>query len=212
MLTMTSSEGGGQNRSGSEQSAHPILFQGSLSIPFVCVGGIRDKKQIIDLIIAREGFEQILAVDYKTRRMGLRSASGASKADHMSLQDISYSAPSVDAISWPDEMGTKRRPISMMVRVRSAPKAVPVPPVESEPKAREIRQKSDWLLNFDIGYELMIQVKRGFSLDFRSLASFGASFPSSPKPVLKPLTLPNRTSPVRTSASARQKARTTRRG
>ena len=125
--------------------------------------------QIIDRIIAQEGFEHILSVDYKTRRMGTRSASGGRRG---SLQDIT-NAMQVDAA--PREMlqgshtpattvakeEKKARPLSMLGRAMSgsADRATADPPVEAPTAdAKEAKAEKrvsyvcqDWLPKLMVG-------------------------------------------------------------
>jgi hypothetical protein len=85
------------------------------------------ERQIIDRIIAQEGFEHILSVDYKTRRMGSWSASGAGRGK---LKDITNAmqagaaapkaaseGPASTAAGVKEEK--KARPLSMLSRAMS---------------------------------------------------------------------------------------------
>ncbi|WVQ79952.1 hypothetical protein IAT38_002053 [Cryptococcus sp. DSM 104549] len=147
--------------------------------------------KIIDRIIAQEGYEHILSVDYKTRRAaGSRNVSGASR---LTIKEIAApatasfeetAAPS--ALSPTEALKEKKgRPLSMMVRAWSGTGektrvAEPAPITPVEPVAVEARAEK--------------RARRGFSLDFRSLGFGGSTPDSEPKPALKPLTLASRAS------------------
>jgi len=84
--------------------------------------------QIIDRIIAQEGFEHILSVDYKTRRMGSRSASDSSGTrGTQSPWEISASMQAKANGEQPagsdppatESEAKKTRPLSMRVRAMS---------------------------------------------------------------------------------------------
>lgn len=102
--------------------------------------GLELNPQIIDRIIAQEGFEHVLSVDYKTRRMG-RSTSGSNRG---SLKDITGSMqsgqPQVDAV----KVKEKGRPMSMIGRAMSGhvEKVSPVPTTEKVEKleAKEVKE------------------------------------------------------------------------
>ncbi|ORY20637.1 hypothetical protein BCR39DRAFT_555091 [Naematelia encephala] len=159
--------------------------------------------KILDRIIAQEGFEHVLSVDYKTRRMGTRSLAAAPTRG--SLKDIT-NAMTENQANKAEVRNTekKARPLSMMVRAMTGVGAagqgenalVDSPKVEE--KKEELKNEK--------------RARRGFSIDFRSLG-FGSPSPiADPNPTppvipgLKPLTLSTRASPVFTpKASAPRK-------
>ncbi|OCF38510.1 hypothetical protein I317_07715 [Kwoniella heveanensis CBS 569] len=173
--------------------------------------------KIIDRIIAQEGFEHILSVDYKTRRAGTRSGASKSRpalkdmtnADEwgMTRSPVSEEPPTKSAESVtviPEaalKVEKKARPLSMMVRAISGPAptvqaqaqdstAPPIPQVDAANEAKTEKR-----------------ARRGFSLDFRSLG-FGSSSSSTPehKSALKPLTLSSRSSTTGPSAASSSSA------
>ncbi|WVQ99619.1 hypothetical protein IAU59_006756 [Kwoniella sp. CBS 9459] len=166
--------------------------------------------KIIDRIIAQEGFEHILSVDYKTRRAGTRSAGSNSKA-RPALRELTSAnewgmtrspvSEEPSAQSEPPKVEKKARPLSMMVRAISGPAptlqnqnqtqvqgqgSVP-PPAPQEDAAQESKTEK--------------RARRGFSLDFRSLGFGSSSSSSEPKSALKPLTLSSRSSTTGSSAA-----------
>ncbi|WVF71251.1 hypothetical protein IAT40_006053 [Kwoniella sp. CBS 6097] len=179
--------------------------------------------KIIDRIIAQEGFEHILSVDYKTRRAGTRSTASKSRPAlkdmtgtnewGMTKSSVSEENPSTPAdvtvSPEPSKVEKKARPLSMMVRAISGPAptlqtqtqmlaAVP-PPVPQVDAAKEEKTEK--------------RARRGFSLDFRSLG-FGSSSSSSssePKSALKPLTLSSRSSTTGPSVASSTSAAATSR-
>ncbi|WVQ72510.1 hypothetical protein IAR50_002067 [Cryptococcus sp. DSM 104548] len=143
--------------------------------------------KIIDRIIAQEGFEQILSVDYKTRRVGSRNVS----ASQTPLKEIAASLadPSVNATVSPpvplseekprEAAEKKARPMSMFRAFssstdRAVEEPKPLPPPVEVPAAEAKAEK---------------RARRGFSLDFRSLGFGAAATPEPPKAALRPLTL-----------------------
>ncbi|WVR06990.1 hypothetical protein IAU60_004027 [Kwoniella sp. DSM 27419] len=150
--------------------------------------------KIIDRIIAQEGFEHILSVDYKTRRGG--SSRNVSAASRTALKDISSGqwGPKTDSpvdgeppsIIEPQPVKERKaRPLSMMVRAMTGPAT----PMQAAPEPTEAEAETEAAKEA----KAEKRAKRGFSLDFRSLG-FGAA-PSEPKSGLKPLTLSRRASP-----------------
>ncbi|ODO09861.1 hypothetical protein I350_02083 [Cryptococcus amylolentus CBS 6273] len=148
--------------------------------------------KIIDRIIAQEGFEQILSVDYKTRRVGSRNVSATQtplKEIAISLADSSVNTNLPPSVPLSEERvreaaERKTRPMSMFRafssstdRIVEEPKPLP-PPVEVPVPALEAKAEK--------------RARRGFSLDFRSLGFGGAATPDPPKPALRPLTLSSR--------------------
>ncbi|WWC70072.1 uncharacterized protein I206_104018 [Kwoniella pini CBS 10737] len=163
--------------------------------------------KIIDRIIAQEGFEHVLSVDYKTRRATTRAASGSSTRPAlkdvlniprgMTTSPISEESPAIVTTEPSIEpvKPKKARPLSMMVRAMTGPTEKSVPPAATQPPVTE-ESKADK------------RARRGFSLDFRSMG-FGASSYTAPnessKSSLRPLTLSSKsTSTSGRSSSARK--------
>ncbi|RXK37059.1 hypothetical protein M231_05647 [Tremella mesenterica] len=139
--------------------------------------------KIIDRIIAQEGFEQILSVDYKTRRMG-RSASGMSRKP--TAQEMFALTPSISDSKLTGAGEAKSRPMSVIPTKISAPVLI-------EEKEREETKAEK-------------RTRRGFSLDLRSFG-FGSSSEKEKekeKSALKPLALVGRTAPLTQSSQPPQ--------
>ena len=87
--------------------------------------------QIIDRIIAQEGFEHVLSVDYRTRRMSSRTTSAASITSRMNLGEIHHYVPNAEIISdlEPPEANGTKQPIEFMVCAESTDELL-APPVE----------------------------------------------------------------------------------
>lgn len=151
--------------------------------------------KILDRIIASEGFEHILSVDYRTRRFGSRSVSG--RAARPSVEDIARdmenngpilleeaaSAPEMAAPAVPPR--SRARPMSMMAPAPVPTAAAAGASAKKEEKERAAEDK---------------RARRGFSIDFRSLG-FGAKEPE-PKPQLKPLALASSAAPARAPSNS----------
>ncbi|WWC62064.1 uncharacterized protein I303_104653 [Kwoniella dejecticola CBS 10117] len=160
--------------------------------------------KIIDRIIAQEGFEHVLSVDYKTRRGTARATStSASTSSRPALKDILDGPRSMTTSPISEEPPTviepeaepvkpkKARPLSLMVRAMTGPAEKSVPPPAAPAPASTAAEDS----------KAERRAKRGFSLDFRSLG-FGnsSSTPAdSSKSSLRPLTLSSKS----TSTSGR---------
>lgn len=162
--------------------------------------------KILDRIIASEGFEHILSVDYRTRRGArtLAAANGKSRPSVLELaKDMEENgpphvpeslppAPSKDAAPVPREAPAPRaRPQSMYVTsaVASPPAAaVPAPTASKSPVNPPIVAGKAVMDNDK-------RARRGFSIDFRSLG-FGAQEKPETKPQLKPLQLASRATPA----------------
>lgn len=95
--------------------------------------------QIIDRIIAQEGFEHILSVDYKTRRMGSRSSSSTGRGN---LQDITNAmqAGNVPAEPAPVQTEKKARPMSMLGRAMSFQVEKPAEKIPKEIATPEVKE------------------------------------------------------------------------
>ncbi|KAK8864475.1 hypothetical protein IAR55_001725 [Kwoniella newhampshirensis] len=154
--------------------------------------------KIIDRIIAQDGFEHILSVDYKSRRSNgvSRSASGSSRPALKDIQ-LSVNPPTTVTPASPKKKQKKARPLSMMVRAMSgsvamSPNAAHATLTRSSPSPTPSEQTGD-AVNNDSQKETKSEkrARRGFSLDFRSLG-FGSSAPEPNKSALKPLTLTSR--------------------
>ncbi|EIW70397.1 hypothetical protein TREMEDRAFT_60894 [Tremella mesenterica DSM 1558] len=149
--------------------------------------------KIIDRIIAQEGFEQILSVDYKTRRMG-RSASGMSRKP--TAQEMFALTPSISDSKLTGAGEAKSRPMSVIPTKISAPVLI-------EEKEREETKAEKRSLGNATD---CCQTRRGFSLDLRSFG-FGSSSEKEKekeKSALKPLALVGRTAPLTQSSQPPQ--------
>lgn len=149
--------------------------------------------KILDRIIASEGFEHILSVDYRTRRFGTRSVSGRTIRPSIEqlAKDMENNGPIVDepaAVTPAQEPASaaaptvppksRARPMSMMVAAAPAP-APAAPAKDDKEKATEEKRN-----------------RRGFSIDFRSLGFGGSKEPEPKQPQLKPLTLASSAAPA----------------
>ncbi|WRT66451.1 uncharacterized protein IL334_003409 [Kwoniella shivajii] len=164
--------------------------------------------KIIDRIIAQEGFEHVLSVDYKTRRAGTRSTSSSSRP---ALKDITagpWSLTTSPSAEEPPRIAEpvkekKARPLSMMVRAMTGPaERTDLPSVQvdtvttAEAESKQAKAEK--------------RARRGFSLDFRSLGFGSSSSSSDSKSSLRPLTLSSRSAtstapiPPPRSAAARK--------
>lgn len=153
--------------------------------------------KIIDRIIAQEGFEHILSVDYKTGPAGSRNVSAiqtplkhnaAPFAQAFNAEMTSQaSASSQDSASSKDKRG---RPLSMiMARTFSGA-------AEKTPVVEEVLLPSPLTTSVEPSRATVAKqekrARRGFSLDFRSFGFGGVTSPGSPRPALRPLTLASR--------------------
>lgn len=171
--------------------------------------------KIIDRIIAQEGFEHILSVDYKTGRAGSRNVSAvqtpfkgiaASLAQDSSNAEMTSqaSASSQNSASLKDKGG---RPLSMMVAraffgeagktsvVGEVPYPSPLTTSVEPPRVTAAKQEK--------------KARRGFSLDFRSFGFGGITTPESPNPALRPLTLASRATSATSPSVQKEKGATT---
>ncbi|KAL7421625.1 hypothetical protein Q5752_003394 [Cryptotrichosporon argae] len=124
--------------------------------------------KILDRIISQEGFEHVLSVDYKTRRLGAKGTP--------TRPGVRQIVETIEAANNTDEgagAGKKARPVSMVGRANSTPVAAE-PPNDDKKK------------------------RRGFSIDFRNLGFGGGSMsaPETPAPTLRPLALAARATSV----------------
>nr|ODN88184.1 hypothetical protein L203_02789 [Cryptococcus depauperatus CBS 7841] len=206
---------------------------GQISLLFPCLSELKQLKEankaltlycskIIDRIIAQEGFEHILSVDYKTRRTDSRHVSEA-----MPLQEISASLAnatmpkseeplpppivSIQSSTQDSSRDKKARPLSMVVNRAfggaaektptastpfpnvEPPSVVPIKLTPTQPElASETKQER--------------RTRRGFSLDFRSF-SFGLTSPtpaSGIKASLRPLALSSQVAPAASSPTEKE--------
>ncbi|WVO16124.1 hypothetical protein L204_103791 [Cryptococcus depauperatus] len=178
--------------------------------------------KIIDRIIAQEGFEHILSVDYKTRRTDSRHVSEA-----MPLQEISASLAnatmpkseepspppivSIQSSTQDSSRDKKARPLSMVVNrafggaAEKTPTAsIPFPNVESPSVVPIKLTPTQPELASETKQER--RTRRGFSLDFRSF-SFGLTSPipaSGIKASLRPLALSSQVAPAVSSPTEKE--------
>ncbi|CAK9782446.1 hypothetical protein CC85DRAFT_329753 [Cutaneotrichosporon oleaginosum] len=152
--------------------------------------------KILDRIIASEGFEHVLSVDYRTRR-GTRSlANGKIRPSVLELAaDMEQNGPPPlpEALPHPPAKETtpptqppapRARPQSMYVTSSVTPPTPPAVPAAASSKGPVLAAK-----------DADKRARRGFSIDFRSLG-FGAPEKPEPKPQLKPLQLASRAAPA----------------
>ncbi|ORX35806.1 hypothetical protein BD324DRAFT_631779 [Kockovaella imperatae] len=157
--------------------------------------------KIIDRIITQEGFEQILSVDYKTRRFGAKKSSGPIRGSLQELADNMQAQTEVKKESLPAEISRKSvekksRPLSFFGRATSDV-------TTAEPEKMEENTKQEAKMDK--------RAKRGFSLDLRSLGfglpTLGSPAEPKPNPALRPLALANKTSTATPPASEPTTAR-----
>ncbi|GMK57868.1 hypothetical protein CspeluHIS016_0407020 [Cutaneotrichosporon spelunceum] len=151
--------------------------------------------KILDRIIASEGFEHVLSVDYRTRRGTRTLANGKTRPSVVDLaEDMVKNGPPPlpESLSQPPSKEpsppsqppvTRARPQSMYVTssVTHVAPSAPVP-VAAKPTPAKDADKDK-------------RARRGFSIDFRSLG-FGVQEKPEPKPQLKPLQLASRATPA----------------
>ncbi|WWD17221.1 hypothetical protein CI109_101659 [Kwoniella shandongensis] len=153
--------------------------------------------KIIDRIIAQDGFEHILSVDYKTRR-GISISRSGSGASRPALKDIQpFANPPLPTVVPPSpgkKEKKKARPLSMMVRAISG-SVETAPAMESAKVSPTSSAGPAPAAVTDLQQEAKSEkrARRGFSLDFRSL-TFGSSASEPSRSALKPLTLSSRSS------------------
>ncbi|KIR55619.1 hypothetical protein I315_01492 [Cryptococcus gattii Ru294] len=154
--------------------------------------------QIIDRIIAQDGFEHVLSVDYKSRQAGSHNVS----ANQTPLKDIPTTlaqpsnaemtskppATSQVSASSKDKIG---RPLSMMIAKAFSGVAEKTPVVEDVPLPSSPFPTPVETPRLTVEKQEK-RAHRGFSLDFRSFGFGGIAIPESPKPELKPLNLASR--------------------
>lgn len=152
--------------------------------------------KILDRIIASEGFEHILSVDYRTRRFGTRTVSGRTIRPIEDIaKDMQNNGPIVDepaAIASASDSAaaptvppkSRARPMSMAAN--SAGTVAPTVPDKKNDKEQATEEKRN---------------RRGFSIDFRSLG-FGSKEPEPKPPQLKPLALASSAAPACPRAAA----------
>lgn len=151
--------------------------------------------KILDRIIASEGFEHILSVDYRTRRFGSRTVSGRTARPSIEeiAKDMENNGPMTDepaAMAPVQEPApsaaptvppkSRARPMSMLVNPAPAPAPAAVPDKKDEKEKATEEKRS----------------RRGFSIDFRSLGFGGSKEPEPKQPQLKPLTLASSAAPA----------------
>lgn len=153
--------------------------------------------KILDRIIASEGFEHILSVDYRTRRFGTRNVSGRSIRPSVEeiARDMENGGPSGQLTDEPTAIAqepaqpaaaptvppkSRARPMSMMVN--PTPATASAAPEKKDEKEKATEEKRS---------------RRGFSIDFRSLGfGSGPKEPEPKQPQLKPLTLASSAAPA----------------
>ncbi|KIR77117.1 hypothetical protein I306_05901 [Cryptococcus gattii EJB2] len=154
--------------------------------------------QIIDRIIAQDGFEHVLSVDYKSRQAGSHNVS----ATQTPLKDIPTTlaqpsnaemtskppATSQVSASSKDKIG---RPLSMMIAKAFSGVAEKTPVVEDVPLPSSPFPTPVETPRLTVEKQEK-RAHRGFSLDFHSFGFGGIAIPESPKPELKPLNLASR--------------------
>lgn len=192
--------------------------------------------KIIDRIIAQEGFEHILSVDYKTGRAGSRNVSAiqtpfkgiaASLAQDSSNAEMTSqaSASSQNSASLKDKGS---RPLSLMVAraffgeagktsvVGEVPYPSPLTTSVEPPRVTAAKQEKRVSFTpyystrlFAAAHRDLWKARRGFSLDFRSFGFGGIATPESPNPALRPLTLASRATSATSPSGQKEKGATT---
>ncbi|BEI94400.1 uncharacterized protein CcaverHIS019_0608590 [Cutaneotrichosporon cavernicola] len=155
--------------------------------------------KILDRIIASEGFEHVLSVDYRTRRGTRTLANGKIRPSVLELaKDMEKNGPPPLPESLPQPASMEPPPSSQPPAPRARPQsmyvtssATPATPHATEAPAPIASKAPPPAKDADKDK----RARRGFSIDFRSLG-FGAQEKPEPKPQLKPLQLASRAAPA----------------
>lgn len=164
--------------------------------------------KILDRIIAAEGYEHILSVDYRTRRGTRSQPNGKPRPSVIELaKDMEENGPPPIPESLPPAPSKSTSPPPPAPRETPAPRArpqsmyvassvaTPTPVPATGPTKSPVNGASGPERKDSGDKEKDKRAKRGFSIDFRSLG-FGAQEKPETKPQLKPLQLASRAAPA----------------